>query len=220
MDSFSDDLRKTELNKQKTTSTILFFIALVALVFVISLLFKLGPEPPEETTGWKAYDFPEGHIWFNSTEPLSIHDQLRKHVIVIFFCEFTSLAELHDLSKLTELDSAFGNFPVSTIIILEDVEMNIDELNDMVGRWGIDFPIIVDHTGIISETFSVSSFPALLILDTRARISARFYAGWNSIDISGIISDLINDGEATRSLAINRYRPLQGSYIPDSVLSE
>lgn len=217
MDSFSDDLQKTELSRQKTTSTILFIIALVVLAFIISLLFKLGPEPPEESTGWKAYDFPDEHIWLNSSEPLSIHDQLRKHVIVTFFCEFTSLAELHDLSKLTELDIAFGNYPVSIIVILENGELNINELNDMIDSWGIDFPIVVDHTGMISDAFSVSTFPALLVLDSRARISARFYEGWNSVDIGGIINDLINDGEATRSLAISRYKPIQGSFIPDSV---
>lgn len=218
MNNFSKDLQKTSLSRQNTKSTILFIIALVGLAFIISFLFKIGPKPPEEPTGWKAYDFPKGHIWINSAEPLSIHDHLRKHIIVTFFCEFTSLGELYDLSKLTELKDSFKNNPVSIIIIFEDEEMNIDELNTVVDTWGIEFPIIVDNTGEISETFSVSSFPALLIIDTRARISARFYAGWNSADISGIIADLINDGEATRSLAVTPYTPIPGIFVPDSTL--
>jgi peroxiredoxin len=220
LEDYSKDLPMTSLGRKKLRSTILFFLALVATAFLISFLFSLSPEPPSESILSDVDDFPREHVWFNSSEPLSIYNQLRRHVIVIFFCRMSTLSDVQYFTMLQEIQTEFEEQPLVVVIALETSETSIKELEDIVIDWGIDFPVIVDNRGIVSNRFNVSSYPSLLVLDSQARVSARFYTGWEQADLKGIVEDLLRLEGAMRSSPGPIFRPDGESFIPNSLRVE
>ena len=203
--------------QRRIRSAVFFGIAAILTAVLISYLFKLGPERPDTRILTYVGDFPQSHIWMNTSEPLSVYEQLQKHIIVIFFSRFSSLADVDYLSRLEELDQSYPENPIAIIVVLADDASSPDQLAETVDDWGVHFPIIVDRDGEVSSSFSVSAIPALLILDTRARVSARFYSGWEQADLRGIVGDLLEQGTAMRSLAGVKFAPDGGSYLPDTI---
>jgi len=215
MEDYSGDLPKTELVRKQIRSTILFALALVAAALLIGSLFRLGPTPPD--TGILTYvgDFPSDHIWFNTSEPLSVYNQLSQHVSVLFFCELSALSDLQYLSRLEELDEYYSDLPLAVIVILVSSETDVSELTTTVETWGVDFPIIIDSSELVSQRFRVSTYPAVLVLDSKATVSTRFYAGWEEADLQGIVGDLFEQGTAMRNLSTTPFEPDGGTYFPE-----
>ncbi|MCK4503988.1 MAG: redoxin domain-containing protein [Candidatus Aegiribacteria sp.] len=220
LEDYSKNLPMTSLGRKRLRSTILFLLALVATAFLISFLFSLSPEPPSESILSDVDDFPREHIWFNSSEPLSIYNQLRKHVVVVFFCRMSTLSDVQYFTLLQEIQTEFKEQPFVVVIALETSETSIKELEDIVIDWGIDFPVIVDNRGIVSNRFNVSSYPSLLVLDSQARVSARFYTGWEQADLKGIVEDLLRLEGAMRSSPGPIFKPDGESFIPNSLRVE
>lgn len=220
MEDYSKDLPMTSLGRKKLRSTVLFLLVLVATAFLISFLFALRPELPSESILSDVDDFPRDHIWFNSSEPLSIYNQLRRHVVVVFFCRMSTLSDVQHFTLLQEIQTEFEEQPFIVIIALETSETSIKELENTVKDWGICFPLIVDNRGIVSSRFNVRSYPSLLVLDSQARVSARFYTGWEQADLKGIVEDLLHLEGAMRSSPGPIFRPDGESFIPNSLRTE
>lgn len=212
---YSQELPKSDLNRRRVRSTVIFIVAMIATAFLIGFLFDLGPEPPVENVLSNVGDFPVDHIWLNASEPLSLYDQLSKHVVVIFFCRLSTLSDLQYFSRLEQIQKEFSDEPLTVITAVQTDETSIDELLGSVEDWGIEFPVIIDNRGIVSNRFNVCSSPSLLVLDARARVSARFYAGWEEADLRGIVKDLLQQLRAMRFSTIEIYHSDGGSYIPD-----
>ncbi len=220
LEDYSKDLPMTSLGRKKIRSTLLFLLALVITAFLISFLFSLRPAPPRESILSDVDDFPREHIWFNSSEPLSIYNQLRRHVVIVFFCRMSTLSDVQHFTMLQEIQTEFKEQPFVVVIALETFETSIDELESIIIDWGIDFPLIVDNRGIVSNRFNVSSYPSLLVLDSQARVSARFYNGWEQADLKGIVEDLLHLEGAMRSPPSQIFRSDSGSFIPNSLRVE
>lgn len=197
-------------------STIVFVIAMIVSALLLGFLFDLGPDPPVENVLSDVGDFPADHIWFNSSEPLSLYDQLSRHVVVVFFCRLSTLTDLQYFSRLEAIHEEFFEEPFVVIAAIQTEETSIDELRDIVEDWGIEFPVIIDNLGTVSSRFNVTSFPSVLVLDSRARVSARFYVGWEKTDLRGIVDDLLQQLRAMRYSQIVVYHPDGGSFIPNS----
>jgi len=217
--SFRSDLRQTEFMKSRIRSGLIFSVAAILTALGISYLFTLGPKPPDTRILTYVGDFPEDHIWLNTSDPLSVYRQLQNHIIIIFFSRFSNLADVEYLDRLEELNQSYPENPLSIIVVLEDEVSDPGELQQTVDAWGVFFPVIVDQDGGVSSSFGVSAIPALVVLDSRARISARFYSGWEQADLRGIVGDLLEQGTAMRSLALTKYIPDGGSSFPDSIQS-
>ncbi len=217
LESYSQELPKSDFNRRRMRSTILFIIAMIATAFLIGFLFDLGPEPPAENVLSNVGDFPGDHIWFNTSEPLSLYNQLSRHTVVVFFCRLSTLSDLQYLSSLADIQDEFRGEPLVIIGAIQMEETSIDELREAIEDWGIEFPVIIDNTGIVSNRFDVSTFPSLIVLDSRARVSARFYAGWEKADLSGIINDLLHQFRAMRYSQFTIFYPDGGSVIPDAL---
>jgi len=220
LENYSQELPRSELSRKRIRSAILFVIAMIASAVFLGFLFDLGPDLPEECVLSDVGDFPGDHIWFNSNEPLSLYDQLSRHVVVVFFCRLSTLTDLQYFSRLEAIHEEFLEEPFVIIAAIQTEETSIDELRDIVEDWGIEFPVIIDNRGTVSGRFNVSTFPALLVLDSRARVSARFYAGWEKADLRGIVDDLLQQFRAMRYSQIDVYHPDGGSFIPNSVHQE
>jgi len=214
LDDYSHELPRSELSRKRTRSTILFIAAMVLAAFCIGFLFDLGPEPPVENVLSNVGDFPGDHIWFNTSEPLSLYDQLSRHVVVVFFCRLSTLSDLQYLSRLEDIQEEFNEEPLVVVASIQMESDSIDELQNVIEDWGIEFPVIIDDHGTVSHRFNVNTFPSLIVLDSRARVSARFYVGWEKADLRGIIDDLLQQFRAMRYSQFVYYHPDGGSFIP------
>lgn len=213
-EDYSSELPRSDLSKSRIRSTILFLAVMLVVAFLIGFLFDLGPEPPEEVLLSDVGDFPTGHTWFNTSSPLSLYDQLSRHVVVILFCGLETLGDVEYCRRLEELYEEFREQPLAVIVSVRTEETSLEELEDMVTDWGIDLPVIIDNQGMVAGRFNVSTLPALLVLDARARVSARFYIGWDRADLRGIVEDLLQQLRAMRYRGIRIFHPDGGRYLP------
>ena len=215
-EDYSKELPRTELSRRKARSTVLFLVAMLAVALFIGFVFNLGPETPVEQVLSDVGDFPGDHAWFNTSRPLSLYDQLSRHVVVLFFCRLNTLSDLEYFSRLEEIQNEFREQPLAVIAVLRTDSRSASNLQNTINDWGIDFPVIIDHTGAVSDRFSVSASPALIVLDARARISARFFMGWDKADLRGIVNDLLQQLRAMRYHDTVIFNPDGGNYVPDS----
>lgn len=220
LEDYSQELPRSEFSRRRRRSSIRFIIAMIATAFLIGFLFDLGPEPPVDNLLSDVGDFPGDHIWFNTIEPLSLYNQLSRHVVVVFFCRLSTLSDLQYISKLEEIQKEFIEEPLVVIAAVQTEETSIEELRSIVEDWGIELPVIIDNRGTVSHRFNVSSYPSLLVLDARARVSARFYAGWEKADLRGIVDDLLQQLKAMHYTLIEVYHPDGGCFVPNSIPSE
>ncbi len=212
---YSEDLPRSEFSRRRIRSALLFIAVMIAVAFLLGFLFDLGPEPPSDTVLSDVGDFPAMHIWFNTSEPLSLYDQLSRHVVVIFFCNLETLTDLQYCTRLAEIQNEFDQQPLAVVAVVRTRQDSIGTMEKVIRDWGIDFPVIIDTDGSVAARFNVSTLPALLVLDARARVSARFFIGWESADLRGIVEDLLQQLRAMRYTDIRIFRPDGGRFVPD-----
>ncbi len=208
------DLPPTELQRRKIRSALLFALAIVVSAAGISLLFNLQP-PPRSTERYAAVgDFPSGHAWFNTDSPISLYRELEGHVVVLLFCEFTRLSDVSELIRLEEIRGQYEGQPLQFVIVYVPEGVSVDSWRGTVANWGIEIPVIVDHDGMVSQSMFAYRYPMLEVIDTHGRVAACYGETWQSTDLSGIISDVLVQGQAGRSLATDPFLPEPGEYIP------
>jgi peroxiredoxin len=212
---YSEQLPRSDLSRRRLRSSILFIAVMIAVAFLLGFLFDLGPEPPGESVLSDVGDFPADHIWFNTSQPLSLYDQLSKHVVVVFFCNLETLSDLEYCRRLAEIQQEFDQQPLAVIAVINTDQTSVRELENVVSDWGISFPVIIDSGGTVADRFNVSTLPALLVLDARARVSARFFMGWEKADLRGIVEDLLQQLRAMRYTDIRIFHPDGGRYVPE-----
>ena len=213
--NFSRELPPTGLHRKQIWSSILFLAAVVLFAVLIGIFFRNGS--PESSSGvfGTLGDFPPDNAWFNTSEPLSLYDQLRGHVTVLYFDDFETLDDLRGLARLDELYESFPEDPLGVVVVYTISADRLPELYEQVEAWDFDYPMIVDDQGEVRLNFSVDSVPALLLIDSTARLSDRYYHGWENVDLEAVVHDLLNQGIARRTLAMDPFRPDGGEYIPE-----
>jgi hypothetical protein len=213
--NFSRELPPTGLRRKQIWSSILFLAAVILFAVLIGTTFRNGSEESSDGLLGTVGDFPEDHAWFNTSEPLSLYDQLRGHVTVLYFDDFETLNDLRGLTRLDELYGSFPDEPIQVVVVYTIPAERLPELYEQVEAWEFDYPMIVDDQGEVRLNFSVGGVPALLLIDSTARLSERYGQGWEDIDLEGIVNDLLNQGIARRTLAMDPFRPDGGEYIPE-----
>ncbi|OPL19832.1 MAG: hypothetical protein AVO35_02335 [Candidatus Aegiribacteria sp. MLS_C] len=216
-EDYSEELPWSALSRRRTRSTVLFLTVMLLVAFLIGFIFDLGPEPQGSDVLSDVGDFPSDHIWINTSEPLSLYDQLSRHVVVLYFCNLETLSDLEYCQRLEQVHEEFREQPLAVIAAVRTGETDIDRLTDTMDDWGIEFPVLVDDRGMVSRRFNVGTIPALLVLDARARVSARFFLGWDRADLSGIVEDLLQQLRAMRYTDIRVFRPDGGHYLPETL---
>ncbi len=206
---------KTREHRKQRLSRVLFAVAVVAAGAGLAFLFSLQGSPPSPSERYQSVgDFGEDHIWFNHSRPLSLYDEYRGHIMVVHFCRFESLSAVRDLSALRRLDEAFPEAPLGVVVVYRTNTTDLDSLHATVRSWRLEFPVVVDDTGRVAENFGITALPAVVVLGTHKRVSARFYAGWQEADLQGIVADLLGEGTASDNLAREAFEPDGGEYVP------
>jgi hypothetical protein len=207
-------LPATELSRHGLRSGILFAGALLLSAALLAFLFNLKKEPQGTERYMAVGDFPPGHVWFNSSQPLSLYTELQGHVLVVLFCDFLRLSDVSAVERMHGLRDSMISSPILFVVVYEPTDQSLPTWRETVKNWGIDFPVIVDDDGEVRANFSVSSVPQMLLIDTHARILSRFSSDWQNADVEGLLGDLLAQGVASRSLAASPFRPDSGEYVP------
>ncbi len=198
------ELKDSEYRRYQLKSIVFFGVGVVVLAMIAGYFFRQSPARPPTGLAGIACDFPSGR-WFNTAEPLSLYDQLRGHVVVVLFNDFNTLSDLEDLSRFSELNRLFVDQSMFGIVVLTSGETATAD--SLVNQWQIDCPVLADPDSVAMQTFGIRALPAVLVIDSRARVAARYYEDWQRIPIEAVIQDLLDQGVATHSLAAVKFVP-------------
>ncbi|MCK5786664.1 MAG: redoxin domain-containing protein [Candidatus Sabulitectum sp.] len=202
---FQKGLKDSEYKRERLKGALFFAVGVVLFTLIAGFLFRQSPDRHPTGRADIASDFPEG-TWFNTTEPLSLYDQLRGHVVVVLFNDFNTLSDLEDLTHLSNLDNTFQEQTVICLVVLAGRE--ITAADSLVSQWQIGYPVLADPDSMAMGAFGIRALPGVLVIDATARVAARYYEDWQSIPIEAVIEDLLDQGMATRSLANEKYIPV------------
>ena len=198
------DLRDSEHKKHQVKGLFFFAVSVVVFTLIAGFLFKQSPSPRPTGRSDIASDFPEG-VWFNTSEPLSLYNQLKGHVVVVLFNDFNTLSDLEDMVGFCELNDIFADQLVISLVV--SAGRDVSATDSLVSQWEIDFPVLADPDSLAMHSFGIRALPGVLLINTTGTVAARYYEDWQNISLEAVILDLLDQGEATRSLANEKYIP-------------
>ncbi len=201
---FKRDLRDSEHKKHQVKSLLFFAVGVVLFTLVAGFLFRQSPSAHPTGRSDIASDFPAG-IWFNTSEPLSLYNQLKGHVVVVLFNDFNTLSDLEDIIGFCELNETFSEESVLCLVVSAGREVSATD--SLVAQWQINFPVLADPDSLAMHSFGIRALPGVLLINTTGTVAARYYEDWQNISLEAVIRDLLDQGKATRSLANEKYIP-------------
>lgn len=139
--------------------------------------------------------FPEHSQWFNVTRPLTLRDLRGKVVLLVFWTDGCALS-LGSLPKLKLLQSRYGNrlAIIGVHAPRYPVEHDLEQLQQTLREYAIDFPVITDHDYSISRAYGSNTWPGYALINPVGRFIG-IRKGAAPLDY---LSDLIN-------LTLDRY---------------
>ncbi len=213
--NFKRELRDSDYKRYQFVSILRFAAVVIAITLIAGLLFKQSPPRPPTGRTDIASDFPEG-VWFGTSEPLSLYDQLKGHVVVVLFNDFNTLSDLEDLTRLADIDSIF--LEQSVICMVVSAGRSPAKTDSLVNQWHIECPVLADPDSTAMHYFGIRALPGILVIDTASRVAARYYEDWQNAPLEDVIEDLLHQALATRSLASEKFIPhtgICGDYPPE-----
>ena len=151
-------------------------IALVAGVATIALLalmfFGIRTESAaasafvQQKPRMAAPDFPATLEWLNTDKPLSLKD-LRGKVVLLDFWTYCCINCIHVIPDLKKLEAKYPNELV--VIGVHSAkfvnEKDSDNIREAILRYEIEHPVINDKDMIVWNTYGVTSWPSLVLID-------------------------------------------------------
>ncbi len=201
---FKREMRDSEYKKYQVRSLLLFAASIIVFTLIAGFLFRQSPSRLPTGRADIASDFPEG-IWFNTSEPLSLYNQLKGHVVVVLFNDFNTLSDLEDIVGFCELNDIFADQSVLCLVV--SAGRDVSATDSLVSQWHIDFPVLADPDSLAMHSFGIRALPGVLVINTTGTVAARYYEDWQNISLEAVIRDLLDQGKATRSLANEKYIP-------------
>jgi thiol-disulfide isomerase/thioredoxin len=137
----------------------------------------------------KAPEFPN-FDWINTDSALSL-SKLKGHVVVLDFWTYCCINCMHTLPVLARLEKEYHGKPVVFIGIHSGkffTEQETENVRAAVLRYEIEHPVIVDKKMQIWQSFGVSAWPTIIILDPNGNV-VYHQAGEGQYDV---ISDTID----------------------------
>lgn len=120
----------------------------------------------------KAKDFPKGFTWLNTDRPLSL-DDLKGHVIVLDFWTYCCINCMHTVPDLEWIEKKYHGRPVVVIGVHSakfNNEQEAENITEAIGRYEIGHPVIVDRDMAIWQSYSVSGWPTIAVVDPKGNL--------------------------------------------------
>jgi thiol-disulfide isomerase/thioredoxin len=120
----------------------------------------------------KAKDFPKGFTWLNTDRPLSL-DDLKGHVVVLDFWTYCCINCMHTLPDLEWIEKKYHGRPVVIIGVHSakfNNEQEVGNITEAICRYEISHPVIVDRDMAIWQSYSVSGWPTIAVIDPKGNV--------------------------------------------------
>ncbi|HEX2557409.1 MAG TPA: thioredoxin-like domain-containing protein, partial [Nitrososphaera sp.] len=120
----------------------------------------------------KAPDFPNGFTWLNTDRALSL-DDLKGHVVVLDFWTYCCINCMHTLPDLDWIEKKYRDKPVIIIGVHSAKfynEQDAENIREAVSRYEINHPVVVDRNMAIWQSYSISGWPTLVVIDPKGNI--------------------------------------------------
>jgi len=156
----------------------------------------------------KAKDFPKGFTWLNTDRPLSL-DDLKGHVIVLDFWTYCCINCMHTLPDLEWIEKKYHGRPVVVIGVHSakfNNEQEAENIREAIGRYEISHPVIVDRGMTIWQSYSVSGWPTIAVIDPKGNVVYQQSGEGQRESLDDVISVLLERHKEQGTLA---QRPLE-----------
>jgi thiol-disulfide isomerase/thioredoxin len=120
----------------------------------------------------QAPEFPRGYPWINS-DPISLHDDLAGHVVLLHFWTASSIYCLHVLPALQFLEQQFDGERLAILGVHSGkfaAEHEPDHVSLSVQEHGVRHPVLVDRDLSVWRAFGARSWPTLILIDASGQI--------------------------------------------------
>ncbi len=124
------------------------------------------------TIGLKAPEFPKNFQWLSTNEPLSL-EKLKGHVVILDFWTYCCINCMHTLPDLAKIEQKYRGKPVIVVGVHSAKFFNEQDANNIkeaIARYEIEHPVIVDQKMQIWQSYSVSGWPTIVIIDPAGNI--------------------------------------------------
>ncbi|GHO43067.1 thioredoxin-like domain-containing protein [Ktedonospora formicarum] len=119
----------------------------------------------------RAPELPQDLAWINSDHPLSLKE-LRGRIVILHFWTFCCINCKHALVQLRELEVAFPE-TLSVISVHSPKfpgEHFTSSVRNAVLRYGIEHPVVNDHSMHLWQQYAVHAWPTLIFIDPEGRV--------------------------------------------------
>ncbi|NDF11197.1 MAG: hypothetical protein EB060_00055 [Proteobacteria bacterium] len=156
--------------------------------------------------------------WLNVSRPL-LNEDLRGRIILLDFWTFCCINCMHIIPDLQYLEHTFGNN--LTVIGVHSAkflnEKDKENIRSAVLRYGIEHPVVNDASFRIWNSFGVTAWPSLILINPLGKIESIYSGEGHRDDIARDVASLIEDYKGrlnTTPLPIE----LERTKAPESVL--
>jgi thiol-disulfide isomerase/thioredoxin len=142
----------------------------------------------------KAKDFPKGFTWLNTDRPLSL-DDLKGYVVVLDFWTYCCINCMHTLPDLEWIEKKYHGKPVAVIGVHSakfDNEQEAENIKEAIGRYEIGHPVVVDRNMEIWQSFGVSGWPTIAIIDPKGNMVYQQSGEGQRENLDDVISVLLD----------------------------
>jgi len=151
----------------------------------------------------KAQDFPKGFIWLNTNRPLSL-DDLKGQVIILDFWTYCCINCMHTLPDLDWIEKKYRGKPVIVIGVHSAKfynEQEAENIQEAIGRYEINHPVIADKNMAIWQSYNVSGWPTLVVIDPKGNVVYQQSGEGQRENLDDVISVLLERHKEQGTLA-------------------
>ncbi len=149
-------------------------------------------------------EFPTESVWINTPRPLTLHGDLKGHVVLLDFWTYCCINCLHILPDLEDLETRFRDVPFVVVGVHSakfDNENVPENVRAAVRRHHISHPVVVDTKQDLWQRLGVRAWPTLILIDTEGRGFRAWSGEGNKESIAEAITKLVAEGRARGTLA-------------------
>lgn len=167
----------------------------------------------------RAPEFPSNLAWINSDHPLSIKE-FRGRIVILHFWTFCCINCMHALAQLREVEAAFPD-TLSVISVHSPKfpgEQFTHSVRNAVLRYGIEHPVVNDHSMYLWQQYAVRAWPTLIFIDPQNRVIGRHEGEISPTMAKDLIAQMVTEFEA-QGLLDHRHLRFTAEPAPASFLA-
>src|SRR6266404_9965314 len=151
----------------------------------------------------KAPELDGGIAWINTDKPISIHKDLKGKLVILDFWTLCCINCIHTLPALARLEEKYAKelVVIGVHTAKFENEKNTESIRKAVLRYQIKHPVVNDGNMKIWDTYGVSSWPTLAVIDPEGNFIG-FAPGEGNYDIlDRVIQKLIDEHRKKKTLS-------------------